>query len=69
MKRDSNRIQPRVLNQLDITFGDVSAPVLFPKLVGCTGSDQFVKERFDFPRRLRSSFKQEHVSFGLEPVP
>src|SRR5579875_1715859 len=67
VERDANRIQTRALEKFDIGLSDVAAAVLLPKIESGFGADQFVEQGFDFARRLRPSFEEEHVTFGLEP--
>src|SRR5450631_808309 len=55
MKRDSNRVESRLGQKVNVPASDVSFPILVPELARLGRSYQLVHHRLNLSRRLRSS--------------
>src|SRR5258708_11041712 len=68
MQRNSNGVEPGPMQERDVLARDVVLAVLLPECGRPFGSEEFKYQRADLTRRLRTTFKQPHVTLWHQPI-
>src|SRR3982074_3986774 len=68
MQRNSNRVEPRPMQERDVLTCDIVLAVLLPECCRALGPKELEHQGLNLSRRLRPPFKQPHVAFRHQPI-